>query len=76
MSGISQLDNATAGEEVPIAGIAGWHNAVKHIDTAPDAFEQVSRCAYPHQIARRLGRQFTREVIQHAQHLGLWFTNR
>jgi hypothetical protein len=37
MSGVSELDDATAREEVPIAGISGWHNAVEHIDTAPDA---------------------------------------
>ena len=52
VSGIAQLQHASTGEEVAIAGVSGGHHAVEHIDTAPDAFQQIRGCAHSHQVSR------------------------
>ena len=50
--GVAEIDNALPGEDLSVAAVARRHDAVEHIDTAFDAFENVHRRTHAHQVAR------------------------
>jgi hypothetical protein len=54
---------------------SGGHNAVKHIDTVPHCFNNVSGCPYSHEIANPISWQLLRMIRENFVHYRLWFTN-
>ena len=48
--GVVDIDGAVPCEQLPVAGIAGRHDAIKHISTQGDKLHQVGRRANPHDI--------------------------
>ena len=63
MERIADLDDTGVDKQMPIAGIAGWHHAVKHINTAAYRFYDIFRLTDTHQIARLVGWHFFRGVV-------------
>ena len=51
-----------------MAAVARRHHAVEHVDAARDRFEDVVGRADAHQIARPVGRQLRRRLLDHRQH--------
>jgi hypothetical protein len=52
-----------------VAGVAGRHHAVEHVDTAAHPFHQILRLAHPHQVARLVGRNFRADMVKDAMHV-------
>ncbi|MNH06159.1 hypothetical protein D3C79_655180 [compost metagenome] len=59
-----------------VAGVAGRHHAIEHVDAAAHPFHQILRLAHPHQVARLVGRDLRADVIQDAVHVFLGLTHR
>src|SRR5574343_272230 len=76
VAGVLDLDIAEAGEQVAVAGVAGRHHAVEHVDAALDREDQVFRRADAHQVARLVGRHAGRDVVEDARHVLLRFADR
>ena len=76
MHRVLNLDVAKAGEQPAVAGVAGGHHAVEHVDAGGDARHQVFRRAHAHQVVRLVGRQTRRHVLQHAHHVFLRLADR
>ena len=47
---VVDIDNAVVGEKMAMAGITAWHNAIEHINTAPNRFDNVGWGANTHKI--------------------------
>ena len=75
-AGVADLQVAKAGEQPPVAGVAGGHHAVEHVDATGDAVEQVLGRAHPHQVAGPVGGQPVADVVQDAQHVFLGLAHR
>ena len=71
---ITNFHHAVSHEQVTITGIACWHNAVKHIDTATHAFHQIFRFADAHQVTRFVRRDLRADMLQNAVHVFLRLT--
>ena len=52
-----------------ISGVAGWHYAVKHIDTTTYAFNQVFWFTNAHQVTRFVCRNLRAYMLQNAVHI-------
>ncbi|GDE88619.1 hypothetical protein HmCmsJML291_03575 [Escherichia coli] len=52
-----------------ISGVAGWHYAVKHIDTATYALNQVFWFTNAHQVTRFVCRNLRAYMLQNAVHI-------
>ena len=50
--GVPDVDPPLAGEELTVAGIAGWHHAIEQVDAARDALDKVLWGSSTHQIPR------------------------
>ena len=75
VAGIFDGNFAGRGEQRTVAGIAGGHHAVKHIDTPIDTLHQIFRGAHTHKIARIFHRQLGDHRLGHLLHLSLVFTD-
>ena len=64
---LRRLIGAEAREGEPVAAVAGRHHAVEHVDAARDRFEQILRRADAHQVARPIGRQHRRDLVDDAR---------
>ncbi len=51
VAGFFDVDLAKRGKEGAVAGVAGGHNTVEHIDPTVDIFDQIFGGADPHQVA-------------------------
>ena len=60
----------------PVAGDAGGHDAVEHVDAAGDHFEDLGRGAEAHGVAGLVGRQEGHRVLDGAEHLLLGLADR
>lgn len=76
VAGVLDLDVAVAGEQVAVAGIAGRHHAIEHVDAGGDRIHQVLRRADAHQVARLVGRQLRRRMGKNARHVFLGLADR
>ena len=47
-------ETALRGEDAGISRITGWHNAIKLVDTAGYALDEVTWSSHPHQVARSI----------------------
>ena len=68
MTGITEIDLATARIGQTMTAGAGRHHAIKHVNTADNSMNKVVRCADAHQIMRGISRQNRHSKIKHAQH--------
>ena len=68
---IAQAQVTEAGEQMAVARVAGGHHAIEHVDAGGDTVEQVLGCSDAHQVARLVRGHLRRDMLQHAQHLGL-----
>lgn len=50
-AGVADVDDALAGVEHTVAGVAAGEHAVEHVDAAADALQQVGGGAYAHEVA-------------------------
>lgn len=64
--GVAHIDDASAAEQHSAAPVAGWHNAVEHIDPTGNSFENVGGCAYAHEVTGTVGGQ---NFVHHLNHL-------
>lgn len=58
-----------------ITGISRWHHAVKHIDTATYAFNQIFWFADAHQVTRFICRNLWAYMLRDAVHIFLRLTD-
>ena len=65
---VAHVHDAVAGKEHSVAPVTGGHDAVEHVDSAFDGFEQVGRCPYAHEITRLVGRQYFVDDFDHLIH--------
>ena len=63
--GVAEIDNALPGEDLAVAPVAGRHDAVEHVDTAFDAFEDVHRRSHAHEVARAV---LGKNLVDHLDH--------
>ena len=49
---VADFDDALRDKKMAVTGVAGGHDAIKHIDAAFDARDQIGWRAHAHQIAR------------------------
>ncbi len=68
-------DGAVAGKGGAVAGMARRHDAVKHIDAAGDAFDDLNPVADAHQVAGVVRRDMGDREIDSAHHFGFRFTD-
>ena len=54
------------GEEEPVASVAGGHDAVEHVDTSLNGFEDVGRGADAHEVT---GLVFGKDAVDEFNHL-------
>ena len=74
--GVADLDVAVTGKEPTVAGITRGHHAVKHVDAARNAFNQILGRSHPHQITRLVFGHLVHDSIHDGKHLFFRFTNR
>ena len=58
-----------------VAGVAGGHDAVKHVNAVEHAFYQVFGCAHAHQVMRLVRGQLGANVVQQAHHVFFGFAH-
>src|SRR5258706_3605452 len=49
---VLDIDATLAGEQLAVAGVAGRHDAVEHVDTARHTLHEIRRRPCAHQVAR------------------------
>ena len=76
IAGIFYNKSAPGSKEHSISGIAGWHNAVEHVDPAVYRFNQIFRGADPHEVDRLVFGQVLDRCLGHVIHLFLGFSHR
>ena len=72
---VTHVHDAFRSKNHTVATVARRHNAVKHIDATGDAFENIGRCANPHQITRLILRQNGVDQFCHLIHFFSRFTH-
>ena len=73
---VADANRAEACEVMAIAGIAGRHHAVEHVDAARDRLHQILRPPHPHEIPRPVRRQLRAGVFEHRIALGFGLADR
>ena len=63
---VAHVHGTFVGEQHGVATIACRHDAVKHVHTALDGFQDVLRCTHPHQVA---GTVLGQDVVDDLYHL-------
>ena len=76
MERVTDLQHACINEQMPIAGITGWHHAIEHVHTAAHTLNQIFRFANAHKVTRFVSRHHARQIIEHLDHLVLRFAHR
>ena len=66
---VTDIDGAETGEKLPVASVAGRHDAVEHIHAAFDSFQQVYRRTDTHQVTGLVFRQYFIYNLNHFVHL-------
>ena len=74
-SSMINCNMTTRCKQPTIPGVAGWHHAVEHINTPSNAFNEVSRGAYAHQIPWPIRRKGWFNFLDHLVHSRYWFPN-
>ncbi len=62
---VADANGPVGGEKVAVAGVAGGHAAVEHVDSARHRLHQVLGPADAHQVARPVHRQLRSRVLEH-----------
>ncbi len=75
-TGVADANVPMLGKQPTIAGIAGGHDAVKHVDALPHGVDQIFWRAHAHQIAGFVVGQFGGGVGQNALHVVFGFAHR
>src|SRR4051812_42662001 len=65
---VLDIDAALAGEELPVSRIPRRHDAIEHVDTSSNAFDQVLRRSGAHEVAGMVHRQACRRPLSHFVH--------
>ena len=73
--GVFEIEGSAGGEGGAVAGEAGGENAVEHIHTAGDHFEDLRRGAEAHGVARVGFRQEGNGILDGGEHLGFGFAD-
>ena len=76
IAAVAQPQQAGGGEQMAVAGVAGGHHAVEHINAVAHRMNDVGGGAHPHQIAGRGLRQLRAEILHHLPHLLLRLPHR
>ncbi len=76
MERVTDFQYTGIGEQMAVAGVAGRHHAVEHVDATAHTFDQIFRLAYTHQVTRFVCRHEAWQVVQHLDHLVLGFAHR
>ena len=63
---VAHVHRTIIGEEHRIAAVAGWHDAVEHIHTTLDGFQDILRSTHTHQVARLV---LWQNLVHHLNHL-------
>lgn len=63
---VADIDGALGGKEHAVASVAGWHDAIEHIDPSLDAFEDVDGGADAHEVAWAV---FGEDVVDDFNHV-------
>ncbi len=66
---VTDFYHAIGHKQMSVTGVAGWHHAVKHIDTATNAFNQIFWFADAHQVARFISRDLRANMFQNTVHV-------
>ena len=66
---VAHFQVAKAGEHMAVAGVAGGHDAIEHVDAALHTGDQIFWGANAHEVVRLVGRQLGANVLQHAHHV-------
>ena len=72
---IAHIHYALSRENHAVSSVACWHNAVEHIHTALNRFEDIPWCADAHEVARFGGGEYIVNNLYHLVHLFGWFTD-
>ena len=62
---IADADRPAAGKQLPVACIAGRHDAIEHIHAQTNGFHDVFGLAYTHEVARFAFRHVPAERLKH-----------
>src|SRR4051812_24155946 len=62
---IADLEHAGGYEQMAIARVPCRHDAVEHVDAAPNCLDQVLRRTYSHEVARPVRGQVRLDCIEH-----------
>ena len=73
---MTDLDHPVMGEEMAVAGIAGRHHAVEHVDATAHPFHQVLRLAHAHQVAGLVFGNARTDMLQDPVHVLLGLAHR
>ncbi|KAF1007167.1 MAG: hypothetical protein GAK32_02340 [Pseudomonas fluorescens] len=76
MERVTDLQHACIDEQMPIAGITGWHHAIEHVHTAANTLYEIFRFANAHKVTRFVSGHQARQVIQHLDHFMLGLAHR
>ena len=72
---VLDADRTVESEGHPVAGDAGGHHAIEHVNAAAYHFQNLWRCAQAHGVARLVGGQERNCVVDGSEHLLLRFAD-
>ena len=66
---VAHVHDTVFGKEHAVSSVTGRHHAIEHVHTAFDAFQNVDRSTYTHQVAGLVLRQNLVDHLNHLVHL-------
>ena len=66
---VAHVDRPEAGEQLPVAPVAGGHDAIEHVDAPLDRLQDIDGRADTHQVARLVFGQYLVDDLDHLVHL-------
>src|ERR1051325_45959 len=65
---ITDVDLSAACKDLPIARVASRQDAIEHIDSTSDTFDEIERCANAHEVSRLLFWQYIGRPVRYLVH--------
>ncbi len=72
---IADFYYALGHKQVTVTRVTRWHDAVKHIDAATYALDQIFRFPHAHQVTRFIRRDLRADMLQNTVHIFLRLTD-
>ncbi|MNS79467.1 hypothetical protein D3C72_1131230 [compost metagenome] len=72
---VTDFHHTVGNKQVSVTRVAGWHDAVEHIDAAAHTFNQILWFTHAHQVSRFIRRDLRANMLQNTVHVFLRLTH-